>query len=55
MKASEYGGGDTHKTDGIFPAPHVLTAHEKLRLLAKAGDPADVEAGNEFLGEIGKA
>lgn len=35
MKATEYGGSDTHKTEGIQPAPHVLTAHEKLRLQYK--------------------
>ena len=35
MKPSEYGGSDTHKTHGIQPAPHQLTADEKLRLLYK--------------------
>lgn len=42
MKASEYGGSDTVKTLGIQPAPHILTAEEKLRVLY-AADPAVVE------------
>lgn len=33
MPPSEYGGSDTTKTKGIQPAPHVLTAEEKLRLM----------------------
>lgn len=33
LKPSEFGGSDTHKTKGIQPAPHVLTAEENLRLL----------------------
>lgn len=33
MKPSEFGGSDTIKTQGIQPAPHVLTAEEKLRLI----------------------
>lgn len=40
MKPSEYGGSDTDKTDGIQPAPHVLTETEKLRLMYKK-DPED--------------
>lgn len=40
MKDSEYGGADTHKTKGIQPAPHVLTAEEKVRLMY-AADPED--------------
>jgi len=43
MKPSEYGGSDTLKTHGIQPAPHVLTAEEKLRLSYRQ-DPADPEA-----------
>lgn len=43
MKASEYGGADTHDTHGVQPFPHVLTASEKLRLQYTT-DPAD-EAG----------
>jgi hypothetical protein len=43
MKPSEFGGSDTHKTDGIQPEPHVLTAPEKLRLMYKV-NPADVAA-----------
>lgn len=41
MKPSEYGGSDTHTTLGIQPAPHVLTAEEKLRLLY-AQDPDEL-------------
>jgi hypothetical protein len=33
LPPSEYGGSDTRKTMGIQPAPHVLTAEEKLRLM----------------------
>lgn len=33
MKPSEYGGSDTDKTLGIQPAPHALTAAEKLRII----------------------
>ena len=40
MKASEYGGSDTDKTHGIQPAPHALTAEEKLRLAYKQ-DPME--------------
>ena len=40
MKPSEYGGSDTDKTLGIQPAPHVLTADEKMRL-QYAQDPDD--------------
>jgi hypothetical protein len=40
MKPSEYGGSDTDKTHGIQPAPHALTASEKLRL-AYSQDPAE--------------
>lgn len=43
MKPSEYGGSDTHKTHGIQPEPHILTADEKLRLMYKQ-DPDEVEA-----------
>lgn len=32
LKPSEYGGSDTTDTHGIQPAPHALTAEEKLRL-----------------------
>lgn len=32
MKATEYGGSDTHKTQGIQPAPHKITPAEELRL-----------------------
>lgn len=35
MKQSEYGGSDTDKTLGIQPAPHQLTAEEKLRVQYK--------------------
>ena len=42
MKASEYGGSDTQDTLGIQPAPHVLTADEKLRVAYHA-DPAELE------------
>lgn len=42
MKPTEYGGSDTVKTKGIQPAPHVLTADEKLRLMYGA-DPASIE------------
>ena len=35
LKDSEYGGADTTKTHGIQPAPHALTAEEKLRLMYK--------------------
>lgn len=55
MKESEYGGADTVKTHGIQPAPHVLTADEKLRLLAQSGDPSDVLSGSDVVGMIGKA
>jgi hypothetical protein len=46
MKASEYGGSDTHKTQGIQPAPHDPgdVAHEGLRLLYGT-DPADETSG----------
>lgn len=54
MKETEYGGGDTHKTRGIFPAPHVPTADEKLRLLYST-DAADPESGGDIVGDIGKA
>lgn len=54
MKASEYGGSDTEKTGGIQPAPHVLTADEKLRLLYRT-DAADPESGSDIVGDIGKA
>lgn len=40
MKDSEYGGADTDKTLGIQPAPHALTAEEKLRVMYHS-DPAD--------------
>lgn len=42
MKASEYGGADTHKTQGVQPAPHSpdMVAHEGLRVLYGT-DPAD--------------
>lgn len=40
MKPSEYGGADTHRTKGIQPAPHALTADEQLRLMYDT-DPAD--------------
>lgn len=33
LPPSEYGGSDTRQTRGIQPAPHVLTADEKLRLM----------------------
>lgn len=33
LPPSEYGGSDTRATRGIQPAPHVLTAEEKLRLM----------------------
>jgi hypothetical protein len=42
MKASEYGGSDTHKTLGIQPAPHTLTPEEKLRVMYRR-DPAEPE------------
>lgn len=51
MKESEYGGGDTRKTDGIFPAPHVRKPHETMRLLAKT-NPMDPESGNEIIGDL---
>lgn len=42
MKASEYGGSDTHKTLGIQPAPHTLRPEEKLRVMYHT-DPAEKE------------
>lgn len=42
-KPSEYGGSDTDQTLGIQPAPHQLTADEKLRVYYSS-DPADIEA-----------
>lgn len=44
MKASEYGGSDTHKTQGVQPAPHEPKAEENLRLLYGT-DPADAVSG----------
>ena len=41
MKASQYGGSDTHKTQGMQPAPHEPTADEQMRLIF-ATDPADI-------------
>jgi hypothetical protein len=43
VKASEYGGSDTIKTQGIQPAPHAVTQTEQLRLMY-ATDPAEVTA-----------
>jgi hypothetical protein len=43
VKASEYGGSDTHETLGIQPAPHTLLPYEQLRVLY-ATDPMDVGA-----------
>lgn len=37
---TEYGGADTARTAGVQPAPHVLTADEKLRVAVYA-TPAD--------------
>lgn len=54
MKETEYGGSDTEKTHGIFPAPHVPNAAEKLRLLY-ATDAADPESGSDIVGDISKA
>lgn len=42
LPPSEYGGSDTRKTKGIQPAPHVLTAEEKIRLMYSE-DPMDEE------------
>lgn len=41
MRASEYGGSDTHKTQGVQPAPHEPKADEQLRLMygTDAADP----------------
>lgn len=44
MRASEYGGSDTHKTQGIQPAPHEPKPDEQLRLLYGT-DPADELSG----------
>lgn len=44
MKPSEYGGSDTHKTQGIQPAPHEPDAKEQVRLLYGT-DPADALSG----------
>lgn len=33
VRASEYGGSDTHKTMGIQPSPHTLLPYEQLRVL----------------------
>lgn len=33
---TEYGGADTARTAGVQPAPHVLTADEKLRVAVYA-------------------
>jgi hypothetical protein len=41
MKASEYGGSDTDKTDGIQPDPHKPTPAERLRLMYHT-DPEDI-------------
>lgn len=38
MKPSQYGGSDTTQTLGLQPAPHQLTADEKLRVMY-ATDP----------------
>lgn len=43
LKPSEYGGSDTTKTLGIQPAPHALTAEEKLRVMYHE-DPTDEES-----------
>lgn len=45
MKASEYGGSDTHNTQGVQPAPHSpdMVASEGLRLLYGT-DPSDPES-----------
>lgn len=51
MKESEFGGSDTVKTDGIFPAPHVRETYETLRLLAKT-DPMDPASGNDIVGDL---
>lgn len=40
MKATEYGGSDTIRTQGIQPAPHQMTAAEQLRVMY-ATDPDD--------------
>jgi hypothetical protein len=44
VKASEYGGSDTVKTQGIQPNPHEPTPDEQLRLLY-ATDPDDAVTG----------
>lgn len=44
MKASEYGGSDTHKTQGIQPLPHNPKPDEQMRLLYGT-DPADPLSG----------
>jgi hypothetical protein len=42
VKASEYGGSDTNRTQGIQPAPHQVTQTEALRLMY-ATDPASTD------------
>jgi hypothetical protein len=44
VKASEYGGSDTHKTQGVQPAPHPPSAAEQLRL-TYGTDPVDATSG----------
>lgn len=41
LPPSEYGGSDTQDTAGIQPAPHVLTAEEKLRLMYREDPMAE--------------
>lgn len=50
MKASEYGGSDTLKTQGIQPSPHQTTQTEELRLLY-ATDPSDPASVPDALAE----
>lgn len=44
LKPTEYGGGDTEKTKGIHPPPHVPTPAEKLRLIydTESDDPTSL-------------
>jgi hypothetical protein len=55
MKASEYGGADTDKNDGVQPSPHVPKPHELMRKLYVHDNPADPTSGADIAGEFGKA
>lgn len=47
MRDTEYGGADTHKTQGIQPEPHTPTPAEQLRLMY-ATDPDDVASAPDI-------